>query len=266
MLVALLNEQRVIAADAAKGPSYCCPGCGEEVILRKGGKVIHHFAHKPPVTCSWAVGETKDHLRAKALLLNDIRARPGCSAQVEYAIGNARADVYVETASHLRAALEIQHTAISPEEISRRTEQYFNLGLATNWLSLIRMDRLRGATRTTTGYVVDRYSPKPFERWLHGFNFGEIWFIDPEAGMLWQGKLSDHMIEKPYSEWYETGGHHQTAGGYSYRSKRWKRLTLTGPFEPHRVEYRSISRQATQFGQHRYPRGQRLAMTVTGQQ
>lgn len=56
MLVALQGDQHITAWVAQKGPVFHCPNCKTQVILRKGALVAHNFAHKPPVTCSWASG------------------------------------------------------------------------------------------------------------------------------------------------------------------------------------------------------------------
>jgi competence protein CoiA len=58
--------RQVIARDATKtdGP-FTCPDCGGEVILKKGEEKVHHFAHVPPFTCSFGVGESQEHRAAK---------------------------------------------------------------------------------------------------------------------------------------------------------------------------------------------------------
>ncbi len=47
MLVALNEEkERVLATTALRKTQYFCPVCGKQVILKRGLKVISHFAHK----------------------------------------------------------------------------------------------------------------------------------------------------------------------------------------------------------------------------
>ncbi|MBH4890734.1 competence protein CoiA, partial [Staphylococcus aureus] len=47
MLVALNGEkERVLATTALRKTQYFCPVCGKQVILKRGLKVISHFAHK----------------------------------------------------------------------------------------------------------------------------------------------------------------------------------------------------------------------------
>ena len=262
MLVALKGSNRIHASVAEKGHTFHCPGCHTEVTLKKGAKVIHHFAHKPPVTCSWAVGETKAHLSAKNLFLEHL-TNAGYKADVEYPIGTQRADVHFQDTNGISYVIEIQHQPITPSEISRRTEGYFRAGAVVTWLPLIDIAKLAPkAEQTATGYVIKRYTPKPFERWLHGFHFKEMWFVDPSTGMLWKGTFSDEIISVPYSEWYVSGGDTESAGGYDRTSKRCKKLTITGPIPLGAIQLGSQIRKQSTIGGHVYPQGRRLIMTT----
>ena len=83
MLMALLDDVLVLARDSGKDVTYLCPECRCEVTLKKGRKVVHHFAHKPPVTCYYAAGETVAHLKSK-LDFHDHFKLSGLEASVEY--------------------------------------------------------------------------------------------------------------------------------------------------------------------------------------
>ncbi|WP_456282323.1 hypothetical protein M1D55_12775 [Cupriavidus sp. JZ107] len=262
MLVALLNGARTFASIAPKGPTYHCPGCSQEVILKKGLKKIHHFAHKPPVTCSWAKGETAAHMAAKQLFLDHFLSIPRL-ADVEFPVGTQRADVYALSKTNVPFVLEMQHQPITEQEIARRTAEYFKHGAAVNWLPLIDLSKLDGKKKTATGYEIARYSPKPFEKWLHGFNFKELWFVEPATGHLWQGTFSAVMLEKHSAEWYEPGGYHQSVSGYTYHSKRYRKLTLTGPFTLSQLGIAKQARKAGGIGTHVYPGGHRIVFTPT---
>lgn len=260
MLVALLEKNRIVANLAQKGFAYFCPGCAQEVTLKKGRKVVHHFAHKPPVSCSWAAGETQQHLKAKEIFYFFFKEQ-GRAVDIESPLaGNLlRADVLVTATNGQRVAFELQHSTISPDEIERRTSLYFQNGIVLVWLPLIKLDKL-DFERAPHGGVVKRYTPKPFERWLHGFNFGEIWYFDPECAHLWHGKFEKSMIEVPVSEWYESGGNHVSVGGYERISKRWKKLTLTGPFSLNEVAFKFKFRAETRMAKHWYPQGTILSI------
>lgn len=154
MLVALMDGQRIHAGSALKGPTYHCPGCRQEVTLKKGEKVIHHFAHKPPVTCAWAAGETQAHLGAKNLLMHHFKAL-GYQADVEFPIGTQRADVHV-LGSLGPNVFEIQHQPITPSEIAGRTAAYFQAGAAVTWLPLIDIAKDRDQGQEDSGWICDR--------------------------------------------------------------------------------------------------------------
>ncbi len=257
MLVAIMDDDRVLAREAEKGPTYLCPGCSKEVILKKGRKVIHHFAHKPPVSCSFAAGETLAHLESKQAFLDHFTSL-GLSAEVEHPLDfngvKARADVFVSTTRKgMPAAIEIQHTNISLDDIERRTANYSKLGVAVGWVPLINLDKLDIETGSKGGWVVKRYSPKPFEKWVHGFNYGNVWYYEYSTGALWQAELASYEIEVPVSEWYEPGGNQVVVGGYSRYSKRWRTLKLTGMYPLREVQFSIAKRAAKSIGGYNFP-------------
>lgn len=248
MLIALRDETRIEAWVAQKGPAYVCPNCRAPVILRKGEIVTHNFAHKPPVTCSWATGETQAHLKAKKALHDAMTAR-GLRAEVECEVlsteGDRRADVLVwGRKGNSRVAFEVQHQPLDYPAIERRTRAYMAAGVPVVWVSLIKAEALAEAKTTPAGLVIRRYSVRPWEKWAHAYGMGALWFIEPESGELWRGVLKEHRIEVPYSSWYSSGGQEESAGGYTYGSKRWRELHLEGPFDPAKVKIEPFSRSA----------------------
>jgi ssDNA-binding Zn-finger/Zn-ribbon topoisomerase 1 len=257
MLMAYFENCYVLARDSEKGLDYRCPNCKGELTLKKGRKVVHHFAHKPPVRCSYAAGETEAHLKSK-LAFYDYFKSQGFNVSVEYQVSfnglNSRADVFVhDTRRAIPAAIEIQHTNISLDEIERRTQNYHKLGVAVGWVPLIDFDKHIIYYESPKRFVIEKYSPKPFERWIHGFNFGEVWYYEYKKETLWKGVFSPHMIEVPYSEWYEQGGNQVSVGGYTKYSKRWKKLTLTGMYGFREVMFSTVKREAKSIGNYNYP-------------
>jgi len=65
----------VLATEVTRGPEYRCPECNQLVIIRKGPKVIHHFAHRTDASCAYGRGETQAHLRAKLMLRDAFRGQ-----------------------------------------------------------------------------------------------------------------------------------------------------------------------------------------------
>lgn len=133
MLVANLENKRIDAVIAQRGPEYRCPECDGIVVLKKGRKVIAHFAHKPPTDCSWATGETRAHLEAKLLVANALGKR-GLKAEVEFVVnalpGDRRADVMAWSPKGLQITIELQHTPIGLDEIEKRASSYARAGIA----------------------------------------------------------------------------------------------------------------------------------------
>lgn len=236
MLVGSLDGVRISAAVAERGPEYRCPECKALLILRKGRKVVHHFAHKPPTSCSWAKCETKAHLEAKQLVA-DALARRSISAQLEFGVdtlpGDRRADVMAWSPKGLQIAFELQHTPIGLDEIERRAISYARVGIAQIWIPFLGSSVwANGCSRYKGDWFVERYSPRPFERWVHGFNGQDgMWMYDPKNKAFWRGRLAGHQIYVEESTWYSEGGDENYSGGFHRYSKRYKELTLEGPYE-----------------------------------
>ena len=53
MLIAVHNDQLVLAENAKSDMAYYCPGCGQGVILRRGKHKITHYAHKKGNDCGF---------------------------------------------------------------------------------------------------------------------------------------------------------------------------------------------------------------------
>ena len=259
MLVAKVAGNRIEAAIALKGQDYHCPHCGEAVILKKGRIRTPHFAHKPPVSCSWAKGETAAHLEAKTRLKDAFLAR-GLRVEVECEVdtlpGDRRADVMVWSPKGTRFAIELQHTPIGLSEIEERTESYHRAGVGVIWVGFLHPAVWKAAEARGGGqYVVRRYSARPWERWTHGYNYGHVWLYDPAQGCLWQGRLNKHEIYVEESNWYDSDGNENYSGGYTRVSKRWRELILQGPVPLDAVKIEPFRRKPIRLGNNNYPGG-----------
>lgn len=109
---------------AERGFDYFCPGCGFEVTLKKGERVIHHFAHKPGADCDFATGETVRHMEMKEVIADGL----GDCAELEVPVlGRRRADVLI-SGNGERIVVECQHSPLSVEEVERREFDYNQVG------------------------------------------------------------------------------------------------------------------------------------------
>ena len=262
MLVADLNEQRIYASEAERGLDYKCPDCTGIVILRRGRIRVSHFAHKPP-SCGWGRGETDAHLKAK-LLFKEEFARRGLRAEVEFAIhsppNSRRADVMIWSPNGVPYAIELQHTDLGYEEIELRTRSYIDAGVRVIWIPFFRRNKIKNVEKISDGneskLKVTEFPIIRLERWVHGFNFGELWMYDPVDISLWRGKLKEQEIPVEERQLYNEYGEEEIVGGYSRQSKRWRELTLWGPYSLHDVRISTINRRSEgRMGKHIYPKG-----------
>lgn len=262
MLVAELNGQRVEASSVEKGPAFICPNCGQAVVLKKGKIVIHHFSHKPPITCTWGAAETREHREAKKLFQDEF-IRRGCRADVEYVVnslsGDRRSDVMIWSPSGKLFALELQHSPADYDELYQRTRSYVSAGIRVIWIPFLAPKYWKGAVELRHDeqgdYLIKQYPARPLDKWVHGFGYGELWMYDPARKALWKGKLKKHQMYVNETARFESDGSETTAGGYWKISRRWRELTLWGPYGFDRILISAIERLAVDKGKHSYPGG-----------
>lgn len=136
MLTALSNNGSPCYAwdvDKSDGPFFC-KACSKEVVLKKGKIRLHHFAHKPPVTCSYGLGETELHHRAKKSIFESIRQNKNCSfCELEYKVNNIIPDIYAIINNH-KVAIEIQRSSMTVQDVFDRTLARSKNRLAVIWI------------------------------------------------------------------------------------------------------------------------------------
>jgi DNA-directed RNA polymerase subunit RPC12/RpoP len=225
MLVAEIGGERLEAArDLARDELYRCPNCSDRVVLKRGPIVVPHFAHMPGSLCQYGVGETPAHMRAKVSFCAEFRAR-GLRAELEYTVetlpGDRRADVMVWSPTNHQYAIELQHTAIGLEEITARAAAYARVGIHQTWIPVL----TKLATRRDeekSDLCVPKYSPRPFEKWIHGFYLGHIWVWDASAMRAYGGRYGSVLLE--VTGWDEES-HESYHAGWRH-SKRWRRFVI----------------------------------------
>jgi len=260
MLVANLNDKRIEADVAVKGQEFRCPGCNNEVILKQGRIVIHHFAHKVQTNCIWSKGETKAHRNAKKLVAISLRAR-GLTAEIEFQVGtlegDRRADVMLWSPHGQMVAFELQHSSISLDEIEARAKSYARANIAQMWIPFIRpFVWSNGTQQNDQSWFVEKYSARPFERWVHGLGGKhKMWMYCPKTETFWKASLAPHQTYVEESSWYVEGGVEETAGGFYKHSKRWRELTLQGPYNIDDLKIALMSRKAYSAAHYFWPSG-----------
>ena len=267
MLVAKLREETVEAGVAERGFDYRCGGCNGALVLKKGRIVIHHFAHKPPTDCKWAKGETKAHLEAKKVVVDALKGR-GLKANAEFVVdtlpGDRRADVMTWRPDGQMVAIELQHTSISLDEIEKRAFSYARASIAQMWIPFLHIRPGLDVTRTSvdTGLLVSRYSPRPFEIWVHGLNGKDgLWMYSPRDHTFWVALLQAHEIYVEESNWHGEGGEEMSSGGYYRDSKRFRDLSLTGPYKIDDLRIKLKPRRRFSLHQYNWPEGKIASFT-----
>lgn len=121
---------RLHISKAARGKKYVGPVCQEPVIVKRGGHVAQHFAHKANKYCDpWQVGKMSPwHLKMQSLFPEETHEVVVQSEeQSEYHI----ADVILENSRYI---FEFQHSPISVDDFVTRSIFYINLGYSLVWI------------------------------------------------------------------------------------------------------------------------------------
>lgn len=134
MLVANENGQLVLANKAQAGSKYTCPTCQQPVRLRRGKKMVAHFAHLPGANCVMNEGETAEHLLGKQQLFNWLAFR-GLAPRLEVYLPeiNQRPDILFNDGG-TQTAVEFQCSPLSVQRLRERNDGYRQLGITPVWL------------------------------------------------------------------------------------------------------------------------------------
>jgi competence CoiA-like predicted nuclease len=220
MLVARLKGQRITASQSCEyGLDYQCPD-GHEMILKRGDFVVPHFAHKSITECRWSVGETVHHMIAKDHFRQAMNAL-GIPAELEWVVGDQRADVMIFANGAPHTALELQHCKISPYYLQQRREGYQSKGLKQAWIRIIDWKNASHYAWVFEGdqqyWDIERYSHHRWESYIE-----DLWFYDTHLVQIYTGIFSDCIlpvrVQNEDGKWEETGD--------TYVSRRWKTLKL----------------------------------------
>lgn len=267
MLIADLNGSRIDADMARRSGAYRCPVCKDEVILRRGRKVVAHFAHRPRASCIARTGETRAHLEAKRVLLDALRAR-GLQVEAEYATTEVaedrRADIMVwSPSSKTPVAIELQHSRINVPDLEKRARSFVRSGIAQLWVPFLDPGILDAADQIAPDILkVDRYPIQLHVLWMYGM-VGEdgLWMYQPRARAFWRATLTDHMLMSKEALWYEMGAVKRYRQGGTRRSRRFRTLYLQGPWPADALRLNLFHRSADSSEWFNWPEG-RLATFV----
>lgn len=137
------DNQKVIGDFIEKSTldSYFCEYCDKEVVHHKSKSKIKigHFKHKPGHSFCPNYGETIVHIQTKLQIYQFIEEQWGSKLsliELEKWICNKsiRPDIYIVTKKLTKIAIEVQASALTVDEIKRRTEKYYNEGIYVLWV------------------------------------------------------------------------------------------------------------------------------------
>ncbi|MGT2711158.1 competence protein CoiA [Streptococcus oriscaviae] len=133
MLVAMNEKKQIInlLENTAPQGSFCCPGCGGAVRLKKRKIMRPHFAHISLKDCAYySENESDQHLMLKSSLYSWLNAHDEVELEKCLPDLGQVADLLV---NH-RLALEVQCSSLSISRLQARTKSYQEAGVQVLWL------------------------------------------------------------------------------------------------------------------------------------
>lgn len=231
------DSSTVIAYSESKanGP-FACPACEGEVTLHQGRFKVHHFAHKPPMTCSYGKGETETHRRCRVEIYQGLLSEPNVrDAQLERSsLKTVRPDISAWIGK-VPVAIEVQISALALETAIHRTLEYAKKKIYILWLAQWKPE-----------LDSDSYRPSVLERWLHATYFGRVYYWKSGLTVVPYHFETLHRTTEFY-EWYEPGGFYNSAGGDTYTLKsikqpvRGKPLNIVADFAARKRDELGVS-------------------------
>ena len=171
------SREKVYAHEEVRdtSSSYFCWGCSGKMSLKKGMLMVHHFAHISTDNCPQSgTGESLRHMRIKTAIYNALKKRD-VPAILEYDCGGPIADVMFKLDGKYYV-IEIQISAISMNDVQRRTVRYNKLGYYVLWLrdfqskeeQIKKRDNKRGVKDSKGLVNGQEVQINSLEWWLHG--------------------------------------------------------------------------------------------------
>lgn len=135
-----------VVDERLKGKTFYCPVCHEPLILKKGTKRKHHFAHYQKTTCDHTYGESLYHYYGKKRLYSLFHTFYPCQLEPYVRDIDQSPDLLLEMNHHF-LAIEYQCANLQKEIWTKRTNGFKKLGYIPFWiLGGNRMKRLTSHT------------------------------------------------------------------------------------------------------------------------
>jgi competence protein CoiA len=171
---------------------------------------MHHFAHLPTAACTYGVGESEQHREAKYHIYQALREHPCVSrVQVERNLKDVRPDISFCWQGEREVAIELQISAIAPDEIARRTRSYTMKHMPVLWITPYH----EGVSGLTP------YRTCLWERYLHALYFGKLYYWLAGEDLL-PVHFDPYSLGTVSKEWYD---HNKQ----EFRSEEFERFSPT---------------------------------------
>ncbi len=174
--IRLSDKAKVIGEFIEKNTAaqYCCENCEKPVVHHRSEARLRvgHFAHKAGASFCASGGETLEHMRTKLDIYAYLKDGWGSklkTLELEAWISKRaiRPDVYIETHKGNRIAIEVQASALTVDEITRRTRKYHSEGIHVLWVLPFEFPRFfeRYLARAyRLGYTIDEHDT---DQWIY---------------------------------------------------------------------------------------------------
>lgn len=217
MLTALdISKNKCIAWNTDKEQKpFTCVECEDEVILKKGNKRVHHFAHKPPINCSFGIGESQKHYEVKKAIYEALLKESNCSkCELERVLDGVRPDISLKINDNY-VAIEIQNSTIDTALINQRIERYNKLNIYLIWILPDKNPKIVLPDSKDEGMNEELCRPKEWEKYLHKLYFGRLYYWQDNANVK-PLHLQTYKYETISGNWIEDNDDYQELEGTNW--------------------------------------------------
>lgn len=152
---------------------FYCPECKSLLIIKKGDKKEHHFAHSNNTICKFGIGESQLHLSIKRKLFLYLKELPNIkNCEIERYLKTVRPDLSMRI-NGIPVAIEIQCTHVDIKTIIHRMDEYYKKKIYVVWVFPFECNPWR-----------DEKNIKDYEKFIHMLQFGKVYFYIKEDMVL----------------------------------------------------------------------------------
>lgn len=219
-LSSINNQCYAWISEKSEGPFFC-KECEKEVILKKGLIKQHHFAHKPPKSCTFGDGETDVHYKAKKGIFEGLRSHRNCTfCDLEKRVGTVIPDVFAIIGGN-KVAIEIQKSKMTVEKAIERTKAFYKNNLSVIWV-IPNINELKIVTDKEENKKITKASK--WKIFFHSLAFGRIYIWSGNGSFVNVIHFDDFERYVQETSYYDSSGNEESHGGYYKKLKTIKTI------------------------------------------